>query len=176
MGRGGERWTLGATRGDTRNAIEVKGCRAGGTWNRTSGSAPVVRPQRSRARRSRRRCWPTLTVRQFGRKNQRCQAAPCRAGGGIGVRSRRRCRRGGAGISRKLTSRRVRLDRAGPPGTQCARGSLALERATIPTSGKRPVASDLRLASYKIEFAGDLNLKIDNGFRVGLGRFLSRLV
>jgi len=85
---------------------------------------------------------PTLT-RQFGRKNQRCQAAPCRAGGGIGVRSRRRCRRGGAGISRKLTSRRVRLDRAGPPGTQCARGSLALERATIPTSGKRPVASDL---------------------------------
>ena len=142
MGRGGERWTLGATRGDTRNAIEVEGCRAGGTWNRTSGSAPVVRPQRSRARRSRTRCWPTLT-RQFGRKNQRCQAALRRAGGGIGVRSRRRYRRGGAGISRKLTSRRVRLDRAGPPGTQCARGSLALERATIPTSGKRPVASDL---------------------------------
>jgi hypothetical protein len=57
MGRGGERWTLGATRGDTRDAIEVVGCRAGGAWNRTSGSAPVVRPQRSRARRSR-RCWP----------------------------------------------------------------------------------------------------------------------
>jgi hypothetical protein len=81
MGRGGERWTLGATRGDTRDAIEVEGCDAGGTRNRTSGSAPVVRPQRSRARRSRRRCWPTLTVRQFGRKNQRCQAAASPSGG-----------------------------------------------------------------------------------------------
>jgi len=142
MGRGGERWTLGATRGDTRDAIEVEGCRACGTRNRTSGSGSRRSPAAITRASVPDEVLPTLT-RQFGRKNQRCQAAPCRAGGGIGVRSRRRCRRGGAGISRKLTSRRVRLDRAGPPGTQCARGSLALERATIPTSGKRPVASDL---------------------------------
>jgi|SaaInlV_125m_DNA_1040241.scaffolds.fasta_scaffold04368_6 hypothetical protein len=142
MGRGGERWTLGATRGDHATRSKSRdAARVGPGIGRRDRLPSFARSDHARVGPGGVGS-PTLT-RQFGRKNQRCQAALRRAGGGIGVRSRRRCRRGGAGISRKLTSRRVRLDRAGPPGTQCARGSLALERATIPTSGKRPVASDL---------------------------------